>query len=130
MGKTTQLQNPRFWNKYDKKKETKLLDVEYPLTKQPDYYTLSQIITIETDNEIDFIILGDHNSTSIVGYVGKREGKFVFIPENDSQREYAPVETYPEIMVNVFIEIANDPSLAHELAILSSRKAMSDTEPF
>lgn len=107
-----------------------MLDVEYPLTKQPDYYTLSQIITIETDNEIDFIILGDQTSTSIIGYVGKREGKFVFIPESDSQREYAPVETYSEVMVNVFIEIANDPGLAHELAILSSRKAMSDTELF
>ena len=107
-----------------------MLDVTYPLTTQNDYYTLSQIITIETDNEADFIWLGKADSGNLIGYTTKRDGLYVFSPETDTGREYAPTQTYAETMLNVFIEIANDPALTHELAVLSSLKAMNDSELF
>lgn len=114
----------------NKTKGTKMLDVTYPITTQKDYYTLSQIMTIETDNEADFIWLGKADTGVLIGYMTKRDGWFVFSPENDNGREYDPTTTYAESMVNVFVEISNDPALSHELAVLSSRKAMNDSELF
>jgi hypothetical protein len=106
-----------------------LLEASYPPT-QSRYYNLSQILTIESENEFDVIMLGDRSEGKIVGMIGKTRNGFVFYPEYDSEREYAPTETYAETFINAFIEIANDPALAHEFAILSGRKALSDTELF
>lgn len=105
-----------------------MLQVSYP--QATGFYTLSQIITIEADNEFDFVILGDSNTGTLVGYITESKNGFLFTSEIDVERKYPFADTYEGALLCAFIDIANDPALTHELAILSSRKSMADSELF
>ena len=105
-----------------------MLQVSYP--QATGYQTLSKIITIETDNEFDFILLGDSKTGTLLGYITESKNGFLFSSEIDNRRMYPFTKTYDGALLHAFIDIANDPALTHELAILSSRKSMADAELF
>ncbi len=105
-----------------------MLQVSYPQAES--YYTLSQILTIEADNEFDFILLGDRNEGTLLGYITESKNGFLFTSEIDNERLYPFAKTYEGALLCAFIDIANDPGLAHELAVLSSRKSLNDSELF
>jgi len=120
----------QIWRKRNIKKKEKnaMLQVSYP--QATGYQTLSKIITIETDNEFDFILLGDSQSGTLLGYITESKNGFLFSSEIDNQRQYPFTQTYEGALLHAFIDIANDPALTHELAVLSSRKSMADNELF
>ena len=105
-----------------------MLQVSYP--QATGYQTLSKILTLETDNEFDFVILGDSKTGTLLGYITESKDGFLFTSEIDNQRNYPFAKTYEGALLCAFIDIANDPGLTHELAILSSRKSMADAELF
>ena len=95
--------------------------IVYPRSKTD--YDLSGIITIEVDDNIDFIILGNQTSGSVIGYIVEDEGLFLFRPE-DENRSYGGHSTYEGCFVDIMIEIACNSHYAHEFAVLATRKQM------
>lgn len=98
--------------------------ITYPESKTE--YDLTGIITIEVDRNIDFIMLGSQHSGNVIGYIVEDEGMFYFRPE-DENRSYGGHAVYEGCFVDIMIEIACNSSLAHEFAILATRKQMELT---
>jgi hypothetical protein len=115
-------------NNSPKKGAKNMLQVTYKSTKSD--HTLSGILSIEANNEMDLITLGNPDTGTLVGMIYEQHDGFVFTPEAEDLREYDAVSSYGEAMLNVFIEIANNTLLSHEFAVLVNRKAMANKELF